>query len=291
MDRESLFSAREGYKEVDDALKVGELDERGRTRLWSALIKRLEDSEYHTSNVSSGKRETFRSFWCEYLAHRRDAIATKWTDNLQWLRRWYEQASWFEIFDLLEIAAQSLDSGFVRTSKAAKLTTDCNQVFEQENFGYRFVDEQITPITNEDEIDEIEEAISQPLSGVREHLRQAVTLLADRDNPDYRNAIKESISAVESLCMVITGDDGATLGQALNDIESTGDVAVHGALTSAFKSLYGYTSDSDGIRHALLDEDSLDHEDAKYMVVTCSAFVNYLIEKARKAGIDLENGS
>jgi hypothetical protein len=174
---------------------------------------------------------------------------------------------------------------------AELLTADCNQVFEEENYGYRFVDEHVTPITNEDEVDEIEEAISQPLSGVREHLRQAVTLLSDRDEPDYRNAIKESISAVESLCMVITGDDGATLGQALDDIESNGDVEVHGAMTAAFKSLYGYTSDSDGIRHGLLDEDSLDHEDAKYMLVTCSAFVNYLIEKARKAGIDLESSS
>ncbi len=42
--------------------------------------------------------------------------------------------------------------------------------------------------------------------------------------------------------------------------------------------MYGYTSDEDGIRHALSCEDaSIDFATAKYMVVTCSAFVNLLV--------------
>ena len=53
--------------------------------------------------------------------------------------------------------------------------------------------------------------------------------------------------------------------------------------------LYGYTSDADGIRHALLDESDLDFEDAKFMLVSCSAFTNYLKGKAIKAGIDFNN--
>ena len=48
------------------------------------------------------------------------------------------------------------------------------------------------------------------------------------------------------------------------------------------KKIYGYTSNGDGIRHALLEEDSLEYEDALYMLVSCSAFVNYLISKFEK---------
>jgi hypothetical protein len=33
--------------------------------------------------------------------------------------------------------------------------------------------------------------------------------------------------------------------------------------------------------------DDLDQEDARYMLVTCSAFVNYLVVKADKAGVKL----
>ncbi len=64
-------------------------------------------------------------------------------------------------------------------------------------------------------------------------------------------------------------------------------ISLHPALKDAFSSLYGYTSDAEGIRHALLDEPNLSFEDAKFMLVSCSAFINYLISKAPKAGIKI----
>jgi len=53
--------------------------------------------------------------------------------------------------------------------------------------------------------------------------------------------------------------------------------------------MYGYTSDEDGIRHAMLEEPDVGFEDAKFMLVACSAFINYLKVKADKASINLEN--
>jgi hypothetical protein len=47
--------------------------------------------------------------------------------------------------------------------------------------------------------------------------------------------------------------------------------------------LYGWTSDAGGIRHAIKDADEVERTDAQFMLVNCSAFVNYLFErKARK---------
>ena len=34
-----------------------------------------------------------------------------------------------------------------------------------------------------------------------------------------------------------------------------------------------------------MDEDNLEYEDAKYMLVSCTSFINYLIIKADKAGV------
>ena len=63
----------------------------------------------------------------------------------------------------------------------------------------------------------------------------------------------------------------------LTKLEQKG-VYIHSALQLAYKNLYGYTSDASGIRHAkdLGGKDST-FEEAKYMLVACSAFVNYLI--------------
>lgn len=78
-----------------------------------------------------------------------------------------------------------------------------------------------------------------------------------------------------------------TLGKALKEIESNTNVELHSSLKKSFDQLYGYTSNSDGIRHALLEEDNLDFDDAKFMLVSCSAFINYLKSKAAKANINL----
>lgn len=82
------------------------------------------------------------------------------------------------------------------------------------------------------------------------------------------------------MCCIITGLTGtsATLGAALKKLEENG-VIIHGAMRSAFSQLYGYTSDANGIRHGGIDFTNAPAEDAKYMLVSCSAFVNYLIEK------------
>ena len=108
----------------------------------------------------------------------------------------------------------------------------------------------------------------------------SLELYSDRKKPDYENSVKESISSVESMCSIITGLSGgaATLGNTLKKLKENG-VNIHPALENAFKQLYGYTSDSGGIRHGSIEFVNVASEDAKYMLVSCSAFVNYLTEK------------
>ena len=85
-------------------------------------------------------------------------------------------------------------------------------------------------------------------AGVDAHLQQALDLYAKRKNPDYRNSIKESISAVESMAKIVSKKPRATLSDALKAIEKNG--LLHKSLKDGFLKLYGYTSDADGIRHA-----------------------------------------
>lgn len=155
-------------------------------------------------------------------------------------------------------------------------STEFNKVFQQEYVGYRFVNRIIVPITDENELNSIEDALATQHESISKHLRKAVSLLSDRKKPDYENSIKESISAVEAMCVSILGK-GATLGAALKQLEKDG-VVIHPSLKSAFEKLYGYTSDANGIRHAgNIGGKSSTFEEAKFMLVSCSAFINYLI--------------
>jgi len=55
---------------------------------------------------------------------------------------------------------------------------------------------------------------------------------------------------------------------------------LHPAFSRGITKLYGFNSDSVGIRHGLKQDDfETNNTDAKIMVLTYSAFVNYIFEK------------
>ena len=153
-----------------------------------------------------------------------------------------------------------------------------NSRFEDEYIGYRFVDGIIVPISDRNEIESIQETLNSRYKPVYDHISKANKMIADREHPDYENSIKESISAVEAICEVLTGAkySEATLSKMLKKLEENG-VVIHSALKSAFNTLYGYTSDANGIRHAGdIGGPASTFEEAKFMLVACCAFINYL---------------
>lgn len=277
------FSQRKGLKPVKSVMQIDSMDTDLRNGLWNALRffywEKMRDQSY-LPNVKS-IYFLFELLWHDFFKKPLDTLDNYWPNTYKAIREKFFNSAWYEVYDFIEfIANNALDKG-----NNKDFMTFCNATLERELSAYRFVDSKITQITSEQEISEIEEALksSKLLKPVSHHLKRALDLLTDRKSPDYRNSIKESISAVEATCNLIAKNTKATLGQALKELENKMDL--HPALKKAFDSLYGYTSDAEGIRHALLDESNLDFEDAKFMLVSCSAFVNYLKAKSSKTGI------
>ena len=128
----------------------------------------------------------------------------------------------------------------------------------------------------------LNELIQSSPDTVKNHLTQALILLSDRTSPDFRNSIKESISAVDAQCKIICEEPTTTLTKSLEIIQRRGKVKVHRHLNEAFQKIYSWTNDDGGIRHPLTDEPNIDREDAQFMLIACSAFINYLIVKNQK---------
>ena len=150
---------------------------------------------------------------------------------------------------------------------------EINGIFEAENVNYHIVNDIVTDIVNNSEIEAIEETLISPYEVIKKHFSNAIELLYH--SKDYDNSIKESISTVEAMCQIITENNKATLGDALKKLDEN----IHQAMKSAFEKLYGYTSDANGIRHSNgMGEGNSTFIEAKYMLISCSAFVNYLKE-------------
>jgi hypothetical protein len=281
-----LFSQRKGIKPIKSVMQVDSMDDDLRTALWNALhvnYWKEWDAALRYDISIFPKLDTYTQLlWHGLFKKPIDSRSDVWHRTLEYIRKHFFASSWAEVYDFIEFTAINYPDDKVND----EFINTCNAVLKQELSAYRFVGNTLAQITSEEEISEIEEALSasQPLKTVSSHLHRSLELLGDRKSPDYRNSIKESISAVEALCSLIAGNK-ATLGQAIKTVESK--VNLHPALKGAFSSLYGYTSDASGIRHALMEESNLDFEDAKFMLVSCSAFINYLLAKATKAGVTL----
>lgn len=272
------FSKRTGIVAVSKSIQLGSIDKELRNSIWSVLTLYYWDSFNQTFDYVEGSNRAIliKRLWLNFFKEPIDAIPEYINDCKSHIRRYYFSAEWNEVFDFIEFIAKNGPA-----ESETKFIDLCNHYLEIENSGYRFVDGQITEITSDVEIKSIEDAIeiSSKYGGVKKHLQTALTHLSDKKKPDFRNSIKESISAVESLAKQISGNKKATLGKIVQELEKEGKL--HKALKNAFSSLYGYTSDAGGIRHALLEESDLGKSDAQFMLVCCSAFINYVIDSTK----------
>jgi hypothetical protein len=267
------FSERLGLRQPKSVLQVASMDDELRNGLWNVLL--LQFWRYISSDYGGGEAQrllliTWTNFYKEPVDTMRrptEAVARLRSDFFDW--------PWNVVYDYLQVIA----TADIELMSRIEFTEACNTVLQRELAGYRFVDYELLPVGTEEELAAITQARTDagPYRPIQEHLRQAASLLADRKNPDVRNSIKESISAVEATCQVVAGER-ASLGDCLRLLDAR--VSLHPALRDALSKLYGWTSDAEGIRHALMDVSRLDPDDGRFMLVACSAFVSYLLGKA-----------
>nr|WP_231848491.1 hypothetical protein [Pectobacterium atrosepticum] len=260
------------------------MDNELRTGIWNALqiyvLGKWKGSIARLSTLDSLSEEIWVSFlkmpvdrypgFLSYDSNKKNVYTN--------LREIIFQDEWYYVYDLVEFMLNDLPDDWTQG-----LISALNIVLERENAAYRIIGKEFVEITNNQEIEAVEGAIVNGSQSTKFHLQRALELLSDRKQPDYRNSIKESISAVESACNAISGDEKGTLGKSLKQIDTS--IGLHPSLKNAFSNLYGYTSDSGGIRHALTDESAHpSFADAKFMLVACCAFCNFLWTKMAEKG-------
>ena len=266
------FSERKGYKPLPTIIQREFISDELRITLWNYLQIILWDKRGFLNNEygNNGEIQRFSSLLWYDLKKPIDTLPELSHRILSEIRKYYFQAAWYEAYDFIDFTLNYLnkEENYIYV----------NNILEKELSGYRFVNRVLTDITSKEEIEAIEQAMStDEYPGVKNHLQRALELLSDKIKPDYRNSIKESISAVESIAREITGVPKATLGDALKILEKNNKL--HTALKDGFSKIYGYTSDKGGIRHAMLEEPNIDLADARFFLIACSSFINYLKSK------------
>lgn len=230
----------------------------------------MDHGRYH--DIIPGEIHRFAEvFWADFLKKAVDTRPQGQGTVYDELRQLFFRFHWYEVYDFVEFVV-------LHVRNTEEYEHGINKALETEMAGYRLVQGKIVEITNPTELNAIDAALAQSdFPGASQHLKRALELISDKQKPDARNSIKESISAVESAAKEITELPKATLEDAIKMLEKSGEL--HACLKAGFSKLYAYTSDKGGIRHAMLDEPNLAKADALFFLVTCSAFINYLKSK------------
>ena len=211
-----------------------------------------------------------------------DAISTDYSQVVSNFKNSILSGQFNQVLDLIEIMVNDKDltDAFV---------IDMRNLFEQSGAAYRLDTSQrpycFVPQASKEQGEATQEATKiiheSNFGGAAAHLRQATEHI---NAQQYADSIADSIHAVESVARMIDPEASETLGPALNSLEETGRLK-HPALKAAFKNLYGYTSNEQGIRHSLLDQDSaaVGLDEAMFMFGACASFAAYLAQKHRQA--------
>lgn len=262
------FSERMGIK--PKALQINDIDSDLRNSLWNVsayIFKGSSDFLEHNSNLHLLARLLYANFF-KMPIDDLPSHTYKFTTDI---KKRIQNDEWYKVLNMIEFI---INNRRISDSYADKI----NIVMERERSAYRLVNGLFAPITTEMEIATIESAALQSdrFAAVGAHIKRAVELFAQKPAPDYRNTIKEAISAVEAAAKLISEKPKAELNEAIRVIERRH--ALHPAFKAGIEKFYSYTSDEKGVRHALTENGSnVDEADALFMLVSCSAFSNYLI--------------
>ena len=285
---ELFFSQRVGKMSLPEPMSLEHISEYFRNRVWRiidiAIREQTLNENGHTYKRQRGTfvKEIIVDYTVDVLLFPHDHYSHTATEQRELLRKIILKLSYDVVLTLIEF--------IVRHQECPRnLLIGLPQIFEDVPVAYFIQDIDGTPTITPRNSEQSGQATQVALatidllapSGAKSHLRKAAECITGKT---YADAVRESIHVVESVARTINPSATGSLGPALDALEQQG-VLKHPALKAAFKMLYGYTSDENGIRHALLETGAadVDLDDAVFMFTACAAFSAYLLNKCTTA--------
>ena len=278
--RNLTFSQAQGYEEIPGPLKLEQLPPKARIQIWNVFYRFIDATKkfdlYRNVYVGGVWEQILRA---KHASHDNRPL-DEWNDSFEYQRRQLRDAvqslRFNQVFDLIQFVMchPQCSKEFVGQMKEAFMSSKLAYTIDVAE------PPTIIPAVTEAEGDSIIEAMQTlrkaGLDSSASHLREASECV---NRGDWAGSIRESIHAVESVARQLAPKASGTLGPAMASLEKR--QTLHPALKEAFSKLYGYTSDEQGIRHALLDKPSANvgMDEAVFMLGACASFASYLWRK------------
>ena len=284
--RRLTFSQAQGYEGLPQPLALGEISYEARVRLWDLLLSSACVYVYGWQWKQDARwPRIFRKLHTDFLVQPLDEFeGDRPLRGLNKLVETYKdlvlsKLPFNKIFDLFQMIMRHPRCPSEFTLGVAGIFKECRLAYVVDTQGTPTILPAATRAEGEAIVGAIQELREVGLHGAETHLKRAGELI---NGGDWSGSVRESINAVESVARQLDPDASKTLGPALKSLEKRGQL--HSALKEAFSSLYGYTSDEEGIRHALLTDavSPAGRDEAVFMLGACASFASYLWRRGQQ---------
>lgn len=187
-------------------------------------------------------------------------------------------APWNSVYDFAEEIYND-DSRNFRLEQANRYQSDLNKFFRQHGFGWQMINGQIE-FRGEADVElnllrAVSHAEEQGLTTIPRAFLLARAALSSRPNPNTRDAINNSVGALEAAARHVSGDASSTLG----DLVKFQPNLFPGALRRMVEGLWGFASEE--ARHVSEGREPR-LEDAELLVGIAASITTYVLSRGTK---------
>ncbi len=148
------FSQRKGYTKPSEIIQTQGMNESLRISLWNIIDLVVWQSQnfLYTSYGEPEMEKYSKMLWFSHFKKPVDSRPDRTSDVLNIIREYFFKCEWYEVYDFLEFTVNYLDD--------EKINEAINHVLERELSGFKLVAGIFTDITDTQEVEILEEALS-----------------------------------------------------------------------------------------------------------------------------------
>lgn len=212
--------------------------------------------------------------------------------------------SWDKAYDFCERLHNHLarevghhwnDEYEVKTPKAEVqvfIADELQRLFSEEGLAFEFTEGLVRRRGRKHTVDITTRAqvvLGDPrLANARKHYEKAMQFFRSPAKPDFENAVKEAVCAVEAAGKALfPAAKAATLGDLAKWFVSTKDVIIPKALAQTITGIYAYRSGGDGVGHGGSAGGAATAEVAEYVLAVSASQIIYLVDVSNAQEIDI----
>lgn len=179
-----------------------------------------------------------------------------------------------------------------RSDAQTYIAAELQRLFVEEALAYEFTDGAVRRRGRKHTVELV--AKSQVVLGdsrllsARRHFDKALQFFRHPTKPDYENAVKEAVCAVEAAGKALFPmAKASTLGDLAKWLGSTSEVSVPKAVCQTLTGVYAFRSGGDGVGHGGASGGKATLEVTEYILAVCASQIIYLVDLANGMEVDV----